>query len=71
MKVCGNKRCCGIEKEDELQWGEENALNLNYGVEKPQDIKNLETYRKKETKPKLGQDLLGRRTRRLLPGAKR
>jgi len=26
-------------KEDELQWGEENALNLNYRVEKPQDIK--------------------------------
>jgi len=38
-KVCGNERCWWKEKEDELQWGEENALNLNYGVEKLQDIK--------------------------------
>ena len=38
-KVRSNGRCWGIEKEDELEWGEENALNLNYGAEKPQDIK--------------------------------
>lgn len=68
--ACRNVRCCGVEKEDELQRGEETALSLNYGVEKPQEIKPPDAQ-EEGNEAKIGPGSTWPTHTELLPRAKR